>query len=221
MIAVAPALVRAARATTELDRVGDSRVGARAAARRSLESPADRACWHMAGWHPAVWWLERQLRIEREVACDEMAVSLTGNRQNATRPASTAMAMLLPVRHRPGLGGRSVFVAHAEDTHPADSVDEYVGEREWSATRVVVVVVALAVFALGLTRVRLVARAMPHAGGGRRSTAHRRPPDAVGRRSRLPCRILTSIEDAASPTPSRGARRPRPKPVPQLPPRRR
>ena len=32
---------------------------------------------------------------------------------------------------------------------------------KWSATRVVVVVVGLAVFALGLTRVRLVARAMP------------------------------------------------------------
>ena len=32
-----------------------------------------------AGWHPAVWWLGRQLHIEREAACDEMAVTLTGS----------------------------------------------------------------------------------------------------------------------------------------------
>ena len=30
------------------------------------------------GWHPAVWWLERRMLIEREIACDEMTVRLTG-----------------------------------------------------------------------------------------------------------------------------------------------
>ena len=33
----------------------------------------------VAGWHPAVWWLDRQLRLEREVACDELAVTITGS----------------------------------------------------------------------------------------------------------------------------------------------
>jgi beta-lactamase regulating signal transducer with metallopeptidase domain len=33
----------------------------------------------LAGWHPAVWWCDRQLRIEREIACDEMALTLTGS----------------------------------------------------------------------------------------------------------------------------------------------
>jgi bla regulator protein blaR1 len=33
----------------------------------------------VAGWHPAVWWLDRQLRIEREIACDEIAVAVTGS----------------------------------------------------------------------------------------------------------------------------------------------
>jgi beta-lactamase regulating signal transducer with metallopeptidase domain len=33
----------------------------------------------IAGWHPAVWWLDRQLGIEREIACDEMAVAVTGS----------------------------------------------------------------------------------------------------------------------------------------------
>jgi beta-lactamase regulating signal transducer with metallopeptidase domain len=33
----------------------------------------------VAGWHPAVWWLDRQLCIEREIACDERAVAATGS----------------------------------------------------------------------------------------------------------------------------------------------
>ena len=32
----------------------------------------------VAGWHPALWWLGRQMDLEREVACDEIAVSQTG-----------------------------------------------------------------------------------------------------------------------------------------------
>lgn len=30
-------------------------------------------------YHPAVWWLNRRIRVEREHCCDEMAVSLCGN----------------------------------------------------------------------------------------------------------------------------------------------
>jgi beta-lactamase regulating signal transducer with metallopeptidase domain len=33
----------------------------------------------LAGWHPAVWWLDRQLCVERESACDEIAVAVTGS----------------------------------------------------------------------------------------------------------------------------------------------
>jgi D-alanyl-D-alanine endopeptidase (penicillin-binding protein 7) len=33
----------------------------------------------VAGWHPAVWWLDRRLQAEREPACDEMAAALTGS----------------------------------------------------------------------------------------------------------------------------------------------
>jgi beta-lactamase regulating signal transducer with metallopeptidase domain len=32
-----------------------------------------------AGWHPAVWWIDRRLHVEREIACDEMAVAVTGS----------------------------------------------------------------------------------------------------------------------------------------------
>ena len=31
-------------------------------------------------YHPAVWWLSRRLRLEREMCCDQLAVAATGNR---------------------------------------------------------------------------------------------------------------------------------------------
>src|SRR4029077_21036278 len=31
-------------------------------------------------YHPAIWWLSRQVRIEREHCCDDLVVALLGNR---------------------------------------------------------------------------------------------------------------------------------------------
>ena len=42
-------------------------------------------------YHPAMWWLNRRIRAERELCCDEIAVSLTGNRIEYAR-ALTLMA---------------------------------------------------------------------------------------------------------------------------------
>jgi beta-lactamase regulating signal transducer with metallopeptidase domain len=32
-----------------------------------------------AGLHPAVWWIDRQIQLEREIACDDWAINLTGS----------------------------------------------------------------------------------------------------------------------------------------------
>jgi hypothetical protein len=32
----------------------------------------------VAGLHPAIWWIDRQLHLEREVACDDWTINLTG-----------------------------------------------------------------------------------------------------------------------------------------------
>jgi beta-lactamase regulating signal transducer with metallopeptidase domain len=32
----------------------------------------------VGGWHPALWWIDRRLHVEREIACDEIVVALTG-----------------------------------------------------------------------------------------------------------------------------------------------
>ena len=51
----------------------------------------------IAGWHPAVWWLGRQLRLEREIACDECAVAKVGS---AKRYAASLVKLAgLPLRH--------------------------------------------------------------------------------------------------------------------------
>jgi beta-lactamase regulating signal transducer with metallopeptidase domain len=70
----------------------------------------------IAGLHPAVWWINRQLQIEREAACDDWAVRLTGSpRQFAAcltklaslhvRPAEPSLA---PTAAASGLSTRVV-----------------------------------------------------------------------------------------------------------------
>ena len=33
----------------------------------------------VVGWHPAAWWIDRRLHVEREIACDEMTIEVTGS----------------------------------------------------------------------------------------------------------------------------------------------
>ena len=68
--------------------------------RDDLVNVAHVATRAIAGWHPAVWWLERQLQIEREAACDEMAVAATGCPKSYAA-CLTAIASLWPRRPQP------------------------------------------------------------------------------------------------------------------------
>lgn len=62
----------------------------------------------VAGWHPAVWWLERQLELEREVACDEIAVAVTGSAKEYAECLATLAALpSAPVRWSPALAAVS------------------------------------------------------------------------------------------------------------------
>jgi beta-lactamase regulating signal transducer with metallopeptidase domain len=33
----------------------------------------------VVGWHPAAWWIDRRLHVEREIACDEITIEVTGS----------------------------------------------------------------------------------------------------------------------------------------------
>jgi beta-lactamase regulating signal transducer with metallopeptidase domain len=62
----------------------------------------------VAGWHPAIWLLERRLHVEREIACDETTVVVTGSAKSYAkclmrlsadrrlRTMSMAPAVLIP-----------------------------------------------------------------------------------------------------------------------------
>lgn len=39
----------------------------------------------LIGWHPAVWWIDRRLRVEREVACDDWVLAATGEPRTYAR----------------------------------------------------------------------------------------------------------------------------------------
>ena len=49
----------------------------------------------VAGLHPAVWWIGRRLEIEREIACDDYAVNITG----AARSLALCLTKLAEVPH--------------------------------------------------------------------------------------------------------------------------
>jgi len=77
MIAVSPSLVRTLD-PVELDRVLIHE-WAHVQRRDDVVHILQLAVRMIAGWHPAVWWIDRRLHTEREIACDEMTVAITGS----------------------------------------------------------------------------------------------------------------------------------------------
>jgi beta-lactamase regulating signal transducer with metallopeptidase domain len=110
-IALAPTLIDQLN-VTDLDRVLVHE-WAHVQRRDDLAQLVQRIVHIVIGWHPAAWWLERQIDFEREAACDEVAVSVTGSAKGyatclatlAARPESTlrsvaALAAASPCRLR-------------------------------------------------------------------------------------------------------------------------
>jgi beta-lactamase regulating signal transducer with metallopeptidase domain len=77
MIAVAPSLVRTLDAE-ELDRVLIHE-WAHVQRRDDVVNVLQIVVRIIAGWHPALWWIDRRLHVEREIACDEITVAVTGS----------------------------------------------------------------------------------------------------------------------------------------------
>jgi bla regulator protein blaR1 len=76
MIAVAPSLVRTLD-PDDLDRVLIHE-WAHIQRRDDLVNILQIVVRLIGGWHPALWCIDRRLQVEREIACDEMTVALTG-----------------------------------------------------------------------------------------------------------------------------------------------
>jgi beta-lactamase regulating signal transducer with metallopeptidase domain len=61
------------------------------------------------GWHPALWWIDRQLHLEREVACDERTVGIT----RSPKAYAACLATLAALRSAPGMPWLPAPAAHA------------------------------------------------------------------------------------------------------------
>lgn len=159
----------------------------------------------IAGWHPAVWWLERQMALEREVACDEMAVAVTGSAKEyagslvklAALPVGRAVSLAaLAAVGASGLRSRIIRILAAH---------QVVSARPWRAIAICAGA-ALATLALAVGDVHLVKSGVPSLTmprvprpAAKRTTATDTPTDRMTRTS-------AASRSMASRSPSSGER---------------
>ena len=136
----------------------------------------------IAGWHPAIWWLERQLHLEREVACDDIVVSITGSaKEYATCLTSLASLPITAIHRLPvvaaasrsGLRHRIVRILTTRRT----------ATQSWWATAVMGAL-SVGVVAVGVGNLRVVRTALSMPALSDAVTAHATgaiaTPDPIG-----------------------------------------
>jgi hypothetical protein len=161
VIAVHPVLLDAL-GTDDLDRVVIHE-WAHVQRRDDLVHAAQLAVRVVAGWHPAVWWLSRQLSIERELACDDMAVTLTGNAKTYARCLAMVAALLprrlhggaaVGVLSAPALSDRIVrILRHGNQMTPAGSAT--------ASTAAVLAILTVSIAAAGVEPIAVSGAASP------------------------------------------------------------
>lgn len=157
VIAVAPTLVGRLDAD-ELDRIVIHE-WAHVQRRDDLANIGQLLVRAVAGWHPAVWWLDRRLSIEQELACDETVVAVTGEAKSyasclvklaSMRAGQSDVLLASGALSSGGLTRRVArLLLFKEFTSPA-----------WGRRAAALVVVLLVVLALGVARLRIVEAAV-------------------------------------------------------------
>jgi beta-lactamase regulating signal transducer with metallopeptidase domain len=218
MIAVAPSLVRTL-AADDLDRVLVHE-WAHVQRHDDVVNVLQVVIRIVAGWHPAVWWIDRRLHVEREIACDEMAVAITGSPKSYAQclmklstVTRTRMAMLTaPAAFASGLRARVVKIV---SPYPLLAP---VWSRGLAAATVLVLCIVSVVVG-GLTLVEATAFVQPSESARIDRTETRSAPSA------LPLPIAETLADTGSrrsprravsqPPSSRRSKTPEPLPAPQ------
>ena len=153
VIAVAPTVIE--RLTPdELDRVVIHE-WAHVQRRDDLGEVVQRIARVIAGWHPAVWWLGRQLHVEREAACDEIAVTLTGS---SKRYASCLLKLAgLPVQRQSASPALGMLSSPVVSTRIQRIVDyHHHASPAWSTNAAGIGIVLLAGASCAIGSVRVV-----------------------------------------------------------------
>ena len=159
LIAIAPALVEHLPAD-ELDRVVIHE-WAHVQRRDDVVAMLQLLCRVVVGWHPAVWWIERHLHVEREVACDQAAVSITGS------PKAYASCLLrlaeLSAAPRIPLAASGVLSANSLRRRVTSIVSRQVmASTLWSRVWATSAIVTLAAVSATVGAFELVVAAVPH-----------------------------------------------------------
>ena len=166
----------------------------------------------MAGWHPGIWWMDRQLLIEREMACDETAVAVTGSAKRYA--ACLAKLASLPATPLPPLPAVAVLptsglrrrIVRILSQHHAASPRSLKGPA---------IAAGVGLFGLALTvgSIRFIEAAAPTTDVG--PVARTAPSDAIARNESVAPRPMvhpssTEQTDRRYPPPSKRARQTRP-----------
>ncbi len=202
VIAIAPRLVEQL-SPADLDRVLVHE-WAHVQRRDDLARFVQRLARTIVGWHPAAWWFERRLEFEREVACDEIAVGVTGS----AKPYAECLVLIAalqrpPVRSVPVLAAVSRSRLHQRVARIV-AVPCAVVARPWRAL-VISGALGLAACALAVGNVHVVTSA-----GAPVVVITAAPASARAAATATPA-TLTSMETTASVSSSvlAGNRRPR------------
>jgi len=153
VIAIAPALVQHLTAA-ELDRIVIHE-WAHVQRRDDLGNVAQLMARMLAGWHPGIWWLDRWLRAEREVACDGMAVMETGS--SKVYAACLVKLASLPLASRDTLPALGVLSSGSL----ASRVERIVsrtggGSPNWSRKSLTLSALLLVAVSLAISSLRIV-----------------------------------------------------------------
>lgn len=161
----------------------------------------------IAGWHPAVWWLSRQLRIEREIACDEIAVAVTGSaKRYAASLVRLAQLPAIQVLQREMLTAIDTFGLRRRVVRIL-SVDPRASRRGWGAAAAAAAGAVICVVASAVGGIEVIEAAVIS--------------ESPALEAAQPTRVASVVEDARTATGVDGAVQPaapaRPAPSRQLP----
>ena len=109
----------------------------------------------VAGWHPAVWLVDRRLQVEREIACDEITVAITGS------PKSYAQCLMTLASLSGSARGMTAMPAAIQVSGLRTRVTRILSQHSWiaagpSRTIAVAIVSALGILSAGVGGVNLV-----------------------------------------------------------------
>jgi beta-lactamase regulating signal transducer with metallopeptidase domain len=155
VIAVAPGLVEHLTAD-ELDRVVIHE-WAHVQRRDDIANVFQLIARLLVGWHPALWWFDRRLQAEREAACDETAVRLTGSSKGYAACLLKLASLPLANRRAVALGVLSSATLSARIQRIVS--DERQGSPTWSRTVAGASILVLFGVCCGIGSLRIVGAA--------------------------------------------------------------